>query len=69
MNGADFGTSELIYSENIIINGFYFPYPLNARLALDGDRSTANSALCMRDDSQNNRICMHDEKDVFDVCS
>ena len=22
MNGADFGTSELIYSENIIINGF-----------------------------------------------
>ena len=34
-----------------------------------GDRSTANSALCMRDDSQNNRICTHDEKDVFDVCS
>lgn len=29
MNGADFGTSELIYSENIIINGFHFPYPLN----------------------------------------
>ena len=69
MNGADFGTSELIYPENIIINGFHFPYPLNARLALDGDRSTANSALCMRDDSQNNRIYMHDEKDVFDVCS
>ena len=35
MNGADFGTSELIYPENIIINGFHFPYPLNARLALD----------------------------------
>ena len=30
-----------------------------------GDRSTANSALCMRDDSQNNRIYMHDEKDVL----
>ena len=29
MNGADFGTSELIYPENIIINGFHFPYPLN----------------------------------------
>ena len=29
MNGANFGTSELIYSENIIINGFHFPYPLN----------------------------------------
>ena len=29
MDGADFGTSELIYSENIIINGFHFPYPLN----------------------------------------
>lgn len=28
MNGADFGTSELIYPENIIINGFHFPYPL-----------------------------------------
>ena len=25
--------------------------------------------LYMRDDSQNNRIYMHDEKDVFDVCS
>ena len=35
MNGADFGTSELIYSENIIINGFHFLYPLNDRLALD----------------------------------
>ena len=35
MNGADFGTSELIYPENIIINGFHFPYPLNDRLALD----------------------------------
>ena len=34
-----------------------------------GDRSTANSALCMRDDSRNNRIYMHDEKDVLDVCS
>lgn len=34
-----------------------------------GNRSTANSALCMRDDSQNNRIYMHDDKDVFDVCS
>ena len=33
------------------------------------DRSTANSALCMRDDAQNNRIYMHDEKDVLDVCS
>ena len=33
------------------------------------DRSTVNSALCMRDDSQNNRIYMHDEKDVFDVCA
>lgn len=29
MDGADFGTSELIYPENIIINGFHFPYPLN----------------------------------------
>ena len=28
-NAADFGTSELIYPENIIINGFHFPYPLN----------------------------------------
>ena len=37
MNGADFDTSELIYPENIIINGFHFPYPLNARLALDRD--------------------------------
>jgi hypothetical protein len=27
MNGADFGTSELIYSENIIINGFHFSIP------------------------------------------
>ena len=35
MNGADFGTSELIYPENIIINGFHFLYPLNDRLALD----------------------------------
>ena len=35
MNGADFGTSELIYPENIIINGFHFPYPLKAGLALD----------------------------------
>ena len=35
MNGADFGTSELIYPENIIINGFHFLYPLNARLALN----------------------------------
>ena len=35
MNGADFGTSELIYPENIIINGIHFPYPLNARLVLD----------------------------------
>ena len=33
------------------------------------DGSTVNSALCMRDDFQNNRIYMHDEKDVFDVCS
>ena len=29
MNGADFGTSELIYPEYTIINGFHFPYPLN----------------------------------------
>lgn len=30
MNGADFGTSELICPmEKIIINGFHFPYPLN----------------------------------------
>lgn len=29
ISGADFGTSELIYPENIIINGFHFPYPLN----------------------------------------
>lgn len=29
MNGADIGTSELIYPENIIINGFHFHYPLN----------------------------------------
>ena len=35
MNGTDFGTSELIYPENIIINGFHFLYPLNDRLALD----------------------------------
>ena len=34
-----------------------------------GDRSTVSSALCMREDSRNNRICMHDEKDVFDVRS
>lgn len=34
MNGADFGTSELIYSENIIINGFHFPYPLNGRVVI-----------------------------------
>ena len=32
-------------------------------------RSTVNSALCMRDNSQNNRIYMHNKKDVFDVCS
>ena len=35
MNGAYFGTPELIYPENIIINGFHFLYPLNDRLALD----------------------------------
>ena len=29
MNGANFGTSELIYPEYTIINGFHFPYPLN----------------------------------------
>ncbi len=29
MNGADFCTSELIYPEYTIINGFHFPYPLN----------------------------------------
>ena len=30
MDGADFGTSELICPmEKIIINGFHFPYPLN----------------------------------------
>ena len=29
INGADFGTSELICPYNIIINGFHFPYPLN----------------------------------------
>ena len=29
INGADFGTSELIFPSNIIINGFHFPYPLN----------------------------------------
>ena len=29
INGADFGTSELICPFNIIINGFHFPYPLN----------------------------------------
>ena len=29
INGADFGTSELIFPYNIIINGFHFPYPLN----------------------------------------
>lgn len=30
MDGADFGTSELICPvEKIIINGFDFPYPLN----------------------------------------
>ena len=34
-----------------------------------GDRSTVSSALCMREGSRNNRICMHDETDVFDVCS
>ena len=33
MNGADFGTSELIYPENIIINGFHFPYPLNGKIS------------------------------------
>jgi len=35
MDGADFGTSELICPFNIIINGFSFPYPLN-RLNLPG---------------------------------
>ena len=29
MDGADFGTSELICPTDIIINGFHFPYPLN----------------------------------------
>ena len=29
ISGADFGTSELIYPEYTIINGFHFPYPLN----------------------------------------
>ena len=29
MDGADFGTSELIYPFNTIINGFYFTYLLN----------------------------------------
>ena len=29
MDGADFGTSELICPFSIIINGFSFPYPLN----------------------------------------
>ena len=29
MNGADFGTSELICPINKIINGFSCPYPLN----------------------------------------
>lgn len=29
INGADFGTSELICPFNIIINGFHFPYSLN----------------------------------------
>ena len=28
INGASFGTSELICPFNIIINGFHFPYPL-----------------------------------------
>ena len=31
MDGADFGTSELICPLIIIINGFSFPYPLNGR--------------------------------------
>ena len=29
MDGADFGTSELICPTDTIINGFHFPYPLN----------------------------------------
>ena len=29
MNGANFGTSELICPTDTIINGFHFPYPLN----------------------------------------
>ena len=28
MNGANFGTSELICPTDTIINGFHFPYPL-----------------------------------------
>ncbi len=29
MNGAQFAHRNSIYPENIIINGFHFPYPLN----------------------------------------
>ena len=60
-------------SDTTLLKALYlatFEATKNGLWALEtGDGSTVNSALCMRDDSQNNRIYMHDEKDIFDVCS